>query len=221
MSYDAIILAGGLGTRLREAVPDVPKPLALINGIPFLDILLKQITSSKIIHNIVLAVGYKADMIIARYQNHGLLFSVEKKPLGTGGAIAKAIEQTTSDQVFVFNGDSYLACPLEKMAQEHKTVLTLACARVPDTTDFGRVKIEKGSVKQFNEKGISGPGLINGGIYLFDRTIFTSPLPQTFSLEKHLIPNLLAQGIHAFICDGTFIDIGTTSSYTKAQTLTF
>lgn len=221
MSYDAIVLAGGLGTRLREAVPDVPKSLASINGKPFLDILLTQIVSSKIINNIVLAVGYKADMIVKHYQDHGLLFSVEKEPLGTGGAIVKAIGQTTTPQVFVFNGDSYLDCPLEKMAKSYKPVLTLACASVPDTSAFGRVAIEDGNVKQFAEKSISGQGLINGGIYLFERTVFTSHFPKIFSLEKDLIPNLIAKGIQAFICDGTFIDIGTAPSYTKAQTLTF
>lgn len=221
MTYDAIVLAGGLGTRLREAVSDVPKPLALINGTPFLDILLKQITSSKIIDNIVLSVGYKAEMIIDRYKNRGVIFSVENEPLGTGGALAKAIKQTTSAQVFVFNGDSYLNCPLERMAEVHKQVLTVACTSVPDTCDFGRVELESSSVKQFNEKGISGPGLINGGIYLFDRTVFAAALPKTFSLEKELIPNLIAQDIQAFVCDGVFIDIGTKSSYAKAQTLTF
>jgi D-glycero-alpha-D-manno-heptose 1-phosphate guanylyltransferase len=220
MSYDAIILAGGLGTRLRETVPDLPKPLAFVNGRPFLDILIEQIECSGLIRKLVLALGYKAEAIVDYYEKKDFKFSIEKNPLGTGGAIAKAIKHTKSSQVFVFNGDSFFACPLKEMIQAHRGVLTLACAKVDDTSAYGRVELDKeNQVKQFNEKGIRGSGLINGGIYLFDRTVFDKTLPKTFSLEHELIPRLINKGITGFISNGIFIDIGTKESYHKAQTI--
>jgi len=218
MSYDAIILAGGLGTRLREAVPDLPKPLAFVNGRPFLDILIEQIECSGIIRKVVLALGYKADAIVDYYRKKDFKFSIERKPLGTGGAIAKAMKHTKSSQVFVFNGDSFFACPLKEMAQTHRGVLTLACTKVEDTSAYGRVELDKNNkVKTFNEKGMKGAGLINGGIYLFDREIFNKTLPKSFSLECELIPQILTKGIFGFISNGVFIDIGTKESYTRAQ----
>jgi len=220
MSYDAIILAGGLGTRLRETVPDLPKPLAFVNGRPFLDILIEQIECSGIIGRVVLALGYKADAIVDYYKKKNYKFSIEKKPLGTGGAIAKAIKHTKSSQVFVFNGDSFFACPLREMAQTHRGILTLACAQVEDTSSYGRVELDKNSqVKTFSEKGAKGSGLINGGIYLFDRAIFDKTLPKSFSLECELIPQLIGKGIFGFTSSGVFIDIGTKESYNKAHSI--
>jgi len=220
MTYDAIILAGGLGTRLREAVSHLPKVLASINGRPFLDILIEQIQRSGVIQKIVLAVGYKSEAIIDYYRKAPFEFSIEEQPLGTGGAAAKAVERTKSSQVFVFNGDSFFACPLKEMAAAHRGKLTLACANVADTSAFGRVELDQNNrVQQFCEKGMGGLGLINGGIYLFDREVFDAAFPQSFSLEKQLLPQLIAKGITGFVSDGFFIDIGTKESYARAQSV--
>jgi D-glycero-alpha-D-manno-heptose 1-phosphate guanylyltransferase len=218
---DAIVLAGGLGKRLRPVVPHLPKPLALIKGRPFLDILLAFIESQAVIGNIILALGYQAEMIIAHYQDKKYFFSIEREPLGTGGAILHALSYVSSAELFVFNGDSLCSCSLEAMLNSHSTPLTIACADVLDTDNYGRVEIQMdGKITRFSEKGSSGGGLVNAGIYLFDHAIFREEFPPSFSLEYQLLPRLVAQGkVTAFRCGNPLIDIGTKRSYLQAQSL--
>jgi D-glycero-alpha-D-manno-heptose 1-phosphate guanylyltransferase len=220
---DAMILAGGLGTRLREAVPHVPKPLAPINGVAFLDLLLDQIERSGVVKKVVLAVGYKAEMIVdhikASHRRIPIVFSREDQPLGTGGAVRQAIEMTDSDPVFVFNGDSYLECPLMEMARNFHEPMTLAYTYVEDASRFGQIIIDaQGRIQSFQEKQINrSPGWINGGIYLFDKKVFERKWPEAFSLEKEMFPALLKDGIFGFHTEGLFIDIGTPESFASAQ----
>jgi len=220
---DAIILAGGFGTRLRDIVPNVPKPLAPINGVPFLDLLIDQIEKSGVVEKIVLAVGYRADAIIQYFENRSsgvpVLFSREEEPLGTGGAVRQAISLTTSDQIFVFNGDSYLNCSLSNMLTRFFKPLTIAYTYVENASRFGQLVVNsQNQVLAFREKSQNAePGWINGGIYLFDRKVFDRSLPVVFSLEKDLFPQLLKDGVFGFRTDGIFIDIGTPESFAKAQ----
>jgi D-glycero-alpha-D-manno-heptose 1-phosphate guanylyltransferase len=222
---DAIILAGGLGTRLRKAVPNVPKPLAPIQGVPFLDLLIDQIERSGVVKKIVLAVGYRAEEILKHFEikprRTPLLFSNETAPLGTGGAIRQAISYTDSDHVYVFNGDSYLNCSLCGMLTHFRSPMTMAFTRVADASRFGQLEIDsQNRIRAFREKENNpNPGWINGGIYLFDRKVFERSWPEAFSLEKDLFPLLLSEGIFGFQTDGLFIDIGTPESFAFAQTV--
>jgi D-glycero-alpha-D-manno-heptose 1-phosphate guanylyltransferase len=224
---DAIILAGGFGTRLREAVPNLPKPLAPINGVAFLDLLLTQIEHSGVIKKVIIAIGYRAEAIrnhlSRRTMRVPIEFSMEDQPLGTGGAVKKAMNLVQSPEVFVFNGDSYLECALGKMLSLYRSPVTLAYTHVPEASRFGQLEIDsQGRILAFREKEMAGrPGFINGGIYLFDRNVFDRPMPAVFSLEKKLFPELLEEGMFGFLADGIFIDIGTPESYLKAQTLLY
>lgn len=222
---DAIILAGGLGTRLREAVPDRPKPLAPIQGVAFLDLLLDQLERSGVIDQIILAIGYKAETIVDHYHKQNrkvpIVFSVEEKPLGTGGAIKRALALTQTSPLFVLNGDSYLSCSLDKMLQDFRFPASLAYTHVENASRYGQIEIDSSErITAFREKDQTDrPGWINGGIYLFDRSIFESR-PEVFSLEKDLLPALLVDGgVFGFRATDLFIDIGTPASFAAAQNL--
>jgi len=222
---DAIILAGGFGTRLREAVPNVPKPLAPINGVAFLDLLIEQIERAEVVKKIILAIGYKADLICEHFSKRKgkipIAFSTEEKPLGTGGAVRKAIALSDSAQVLVLNGDSYLECSLTEMVDQFHAPMTMAYTRVDDAGRFGQVVVDpQGWIKAFREKEAKqSSGCINGGIYLFERKIFDRKWPEIFSLEKEMFPQLLYEGIYGFQTKGLFIDIGTPESFAFAQTI--
>lgn len=225
---DCIILAGGMGTRLRSVVADRPKPLALIDGVPFLALLMHALAESGLVRKAVLAVGYKADAIIDFISSHPLPFPVEfsreEEPLDTGGAVKKALEKTETDHVLVLNGDSYFEFSLEKFLQQHLkngVDATLIYTHVDNASRFGRLEIEGDKVKAFQEKtDRSEPGFINAGVYLFKRALFEKfSLPERFSLERDLFPLVVPQGMRAFRADGVFIDIGTPDSYLLAQTI--
>ncbi|HSW73497.1 MAG TPA: sugar phosphate nucleotidyltransferase [Chlamydiales bacterium] len=221
---DAIILAGGFGTRLQKKVPNVPKPLAPINDVPFLDILLKKISAIKQIKKIVLAIGYKADLIVERYKNSGYSFSIEDKPLGTGGALKKSIHYTSSPDLLVFNGDTYVDFSFSGVYEFHKTsgsAVTIIAEEIPNTSRFGTLELDPKTkrILQFKEKlGIPQKGTINCGVYLIKRDLFSeNSYPEVFSLENDAFPKLLKKGMYAFPSSGNFIDIGTEESYEEAQ----
>ncbi len=228
---DAIILAGGLGTRLRDTVPHLPKPLAPIRGVAFLDLLLEQIEQSGVVKKIILALGYKADAVIERYSKRPrglpIEFSVEEIPLGTGGAVVKALEKTDSSPFFVFNGDSYLACSLSEMVRKFRSPAMIAYTHVEESSQYGKLEIDpEGKITAFYEKQpILEAGFVNGGVYLFDPKIFErhsdygKMLPAVFSLERELFPQLIQEGLFGFHAEGIFSDIGTKDSYQKAQLL--
>ena len=226
---DCIILAGGLGTRLRTAVPDQPKPLAPIRGKPFLDLLLDRLSFTS---KVVLAVGYKASQIIDYYTSCPpsvcLDFSVESTPLGTGGAIQRALSKTSSDQILVLNGDSFLEfifVPFWEYHLSKKSALTLATVHVEDADRFGQIEIDGGSQKivSFREKSsCKASGWINAGVYLMKRQLFDNlPLGDSFSLEKEVFPLLLKRDVEIFsyCLETPFIDIGTPASFYEAQSL--
>jgi len=223
---EAIVLAGGLGTRLQQTVPDLPKPMAPVAGRPFLEILLSAL-ARKGFTRAVLSLGFMADKVIAhfgeRYAGIELVYEVESQPLGTGGAIRMSLKRSVDDHVFVFNGDTYLdleAKELEQLWQANRHPV-IVVREVSDTARFGRVDMHDGRVKAFLEKGKSGPGLINAGCYVLPKNILDDfPLGLSFSLEtEFFIKYLQCIQFDGFITHGTFIDIGVPEDYARAQML--
>ena len=224
---EAIILAGGMGTRLRSVVPDLPKPMAPVAGRPFLAWVLDRLLDAGF-ENAVLAVGYKNEAISNHFgeRHHGLSlhYSVETLPLGTGGAIRLAADQITRYPVFVLNGDTFLELDFQAMLTAHQQAgakLSVAVCRVPDVSRYGALEIEGDVILGFHEKGRSGPGFINAGVYLLGAEILRQiPAGEPFSFEQQLlVPRVQDLRPHAFVTTGRFIDIGIPEDYDRAQRL--
>jgi D-glycero-alpha-D-manno-heptose 1-phosphate guanylyltransferase len=222
---EAIILAGGFGTRLREVVSDVPKPMAPIAGKPFLQLLLDSL-SEKGFTRVILSVGYMAETIVNHfghaYKNIELVYEVEDSPLGTGGAVRAAMQHCNSDHVFVFNGDTFLDLEASEVEQLWQTSgLPIIVGRmVADTSRYGRLQTEHGLVTGFIEKGLSGPGLINAGCYILPTDALNHfTIGENFSLEEHFLMKVVSlDAYELFTTDGQFIDIGIPEDYSRAQT---
>jgi D-glycero-alpha-D-manno-heptose 1-phosphate guanylyltransferase len=222
---EAIILAGGLGTRLRPMVPDMPKPMAPVAGRPFLEILLLGL-AGKGFTRVVLSLGFMAKKIAAhfgaRFAGMDLLYEIEESPLGTGGAVRQALLLCRSDHVFIFNGDTYL--DLEASAVEiawQANHLPIIVARdVPDASRYGLLEVVQERVRSFAEKGASGRGLINAGCYVLPRNIFDGvSVGPSFSLETDFLAmEVRKRPFAAFVTQGYFIDIGVPGDYARAQT---
>lgn len=221
---EAIVLAGGFGTRLREVVPDLPKPMAPVAGRPFLEILLHAL-ASKGFCRVVLSLGFMADKVVAYFGDHfagmELVYEVEDTPLGTGGAVRQALTRCTEDHVFVFNGDTYLdleVADVEAHWQAHHEPIIVA-REVPDTARYGRLNTVEDRVIGFLEKGMAGPGLINAGCYVLPVAILNKfALGQAFSLETdYLAKTVGVQRTDLFVTGGHFIDIGVPEDYARAQ----
>ena len=221
----AIILAGGKGTRLRDVASNIPKPMVLINGRPFLQYLLDYLHHFRV-SDVVLAVGYKykviRDFFGSRYKDMAIEYSIEKKPLGTGGAIKEALNSITEDHVLIFNGDTFFPVNLPKMFQEHKdknATFTIALKKMINFERYGSVLVQNGKITKFNEKKSRESGFINGGIYLIKRTVQSYFPPQeSFSFEKDVMEKKTADlEIRPYVEDVYFIDIGIPEDYEKAQ----
>ena len=223
---EAIVLAGGFGRRLRDVVPDLPKPMAPVAGRPFLEILLSGL-ARKGFKRVILSLGYKADIIYSyfgtRFAGLEIVHGVEDAPLGTGGAVRLCLSHCLSDHVFVFNGDTFLdleADPVELLWQKHKRPIIVA-RRVQDTSRYGRLLVESEQVTGFTEKGINGPGLINAGCYVIGMNqLDVWPLDKPFSLEMDFFAQVVkTRAVDVFVTQGVFIDIGVPEDYLRAQTL--
>lgn len=219
---EAIILAGGFGTRLRSVVADLPKPMAPINGKPFLEILLDDL-GKKEIDKIVLAVGYKKEIIKNyfkdRYKNIEILYSEEAEPLGTGGAIKKALKLVEEEQIFIINGDTFFDVDYKEMFEFHcinDSQLTLAVKKMEKFDRYGSIKIQQKKIISFEEKKYVEEGYINGGVYLINKNIFKEIEEETFSFEKNILEN---KNFYiqkwAYFSDGYFIDIGIPEDYSR------
>ena len=223
---EAIVLAGGFGTRLRQVVADIPKPMAPIAGSPFLSILLGSL-AKKGFSRVVLSLGFMAEKISdhfgARFAGLDLAYVVEDIPLGTGGAIRIAAEACTQDHVFIFNGDTYIdleANLLEQQWQAKRNAIVVG-KWVADTSRYGRLVVDGDRITSFTEKGIAGPGLINAGCYvLATNALARFPLNQPLSIETdYLVAEVAQETVEVFVTDGMFIDIGVPEDYARAQTL--
>lgn len=217
----AIILAGGLGTRLREVVNDVPKPMATVAGKPFLEYLVLQLIRWNI-KEIILSIGYKGDVIKAHFGNGNnfgveIRYSEEKEPLGTGGAIRESLTYIDDEQFIVMNGDTFLNVNIHALVSSHyawQAKATISLVQTQGASRYSRVeRNKKGEVIRFAEKGLEGNGLINGGIYIFHRGIFGSIHSGNVSLEKEILPSLVNRGLYGIITQGFFIDIGVPHDY--------
>jgi D-glycero-alpha-D-manno-heptose 1-phosphate guanylyltransferase len=223
---EAIVLAGGMGTRLRAVVSDLPKPMAPVAGRPFLELLLRSLVA-KGFSRVILSIGYMAEKISGHFGSCfagvELAYSLETDPLGTGGAVSQAARLVREDHFFVFNGDTFLdldARGVDAMWQRKRKPLIVARA-VEDTARYGRLDIDHGHVVRFAEKGQGGPGLINAGCYVFQADQFSDIEPGArFSLETdYLAPLVERTAVALHVASGLFIDIGVPSDYVRAQHL--
>jgi D-glycero-alpha-D-manno-heptose 1-phosphate guanylyltransferase len=234
--FQALILCGGLGKRLRPVVPELPKCLAPVGDRPFLEYVLLQLRSAGI-RKITLCVGYRSEQV-AEYFEAGerlgmsLSYSVEKEAMGTAGAVKKAESFVCQDRFLVLNGDSILDVNLEKMAEFHKSrraLATLALARVASSQRYGNVRTDKtGLVTGFSEKEsrasasvaiLEDSERINGGVYIFDRRILGEipAAPPPVSFETDVFPRLIGNLVFGYPSEGYFVDIGVPEDYASAQ----
>lgn len=225
LTDEAIILAGGLGTRLREVVADVPKPLAPVAGRPFLARVLDMLAAQGL-RCVVLATGHQGDVVEATlghaWQGMALRYSRESKPLGTGGAIALAMTHITNDVCFVLNGDSWLELDYAAFDAATRGLgarLGVALAAVPDVARYGAVRVAGVRIAGFAEKGGKGPGLVNAGVYRVERGLLAGmPSGEAFSFERDvLVPAVAREAVAAFPQTRGFIDIGVPDDYRRAQ----
>ncbi len=226
---DIIVLAGGLGTRVSHILGDVPKLLAPIDGKPFLGHLLDWLVGFGATR-VLLSLGVRSERVLEYLAGHGrasmtLVPLVEPSPLGTAGAVRFALPHTTSDTVFILNGDTFLEADLNRFVANHRqasSYLSLLCAEVPSVARFGSVEVVDGHIARFIEKdgAADHPGLISAGMYLFSRAAIDAlQRSNGASLERDFLQILPAGSIRAEITHGRFIDIGTPQSLAEAPHL--
>ncbi len=212
----AIVLAGGLGTRLRSVVQDLPKPMAPINGKPFLAFVLEYLKKQGITE-IILSVSYKYELIQEYFKDefHGMKihYNIEKELLGTGGAIKDALK-FVKNEVYVLNGDTFFDIDLKKPVL-NSSKICIALKQMQNFDRYGTVNVdEQGIVTSFEEKVFKKQGLINGGVYLLKKDIFDEfSLERKFSFEEFLQENYKTLKIQTQIFDDYFIDIGVPKDY--------
>lgn len=228
MITTAIILAGGFGTRLQSVVSDLPKPMAPINGEPFLNFQLNYLKHYGI-KNVILSVGYLSEKIKEYYGSTfngiNIEYVIEETPLGTGGGIRLALENSKDDLVLVLNGDSFFDVDLSKFYNSHiqtRSQISLALRKVSDAARYGTIETNsENKIISFKEKsGTNENGKINGGVYILDKKLFLQATPSAtnFSIEKDFFEKQLTTFIiNGFEFEGYFIDIGIPEDYLKAQ----
>lgn len=227
MDGEAIVLAGGLGTRLRAVLPDLPKPLAPVQGSPFLSYLIQYLARQGI-ERIILSLGYGADQVLTWLAESEwdiqLVPVVEPHPLGTGGALAYAWEMTTAERVFFLNGDTFFPINMADFVAFHEAVgvpVSVALAHVAPADRYGLVEVEEGRVRAFREKVSAPEGWIYGGVALVEAAWWEGQSWQpVFSWEAYLAQAVPALPVGAYQArDVPFIDIGVPEDYERAQTL--
>ncbi|EIF1590915.1 nucleotidyltransferase family protein [Campylobacter coli] len=212
----AIVLAGGLGTRLKSVVQDLPKPMAPINGKPFLAFVLEYLKKQGIAE-VILSVSYKYELIQEYFKDEfegmKIRYNVEKELLGTGGAIKDALK-LVKNEVYVVNGDTFFDIDLKKLVLNGSKIC-IALKQMQNFDRYGTVNVdEQGIVTSFEEKVFKKQGLINGGIYLLKKDIFDEfSLEKKFSFEEFLQENYKSLKIQTQIFDDYFIDIGIPEDY--------
>lgn len=223
MSVPCVILAGGLGTRLRSAVPDLPKCLAPIAGRPFLEWQLRSLFQRGI-DTFVLALGYGSDQVLSSLsepwaRSLSIKTFIESELLGTGGAARFAMEESNLDEALIANGDTFIGGSLKAMLAPldlaDGELMRIATVQVPDRTRFGGVVVDQAQrVTAFLEKDQAGLGQINAGLYRIHRDAFSSENQDNFSMELKIMPQLLAKkGLQCRELAGPFIDIGVPADY--------
>ncbi|MGI5913794.1 MAG: nucleotidyltransferase family protein [Bacteroidales bacterium] len=221
---EVIILAGGLGTRLRSAIGEVPKPMAPVDGKPFLHYQLLWLESYGV-DKVVLSIGYKAEMITdhfgQKFNGISIEYAIEKEPLGTGGAILYAMRKTGGDRVLIVNGDTWFPVDIGRLVEEHESAaarLTIALKKMTNFSRYGTVELEGNRIVGFREKQEMSVGLINGGIYLTNRSFVENSVNmKKFSFETDILEKRVETGaIAGVVFDVPFIDIGVPGDYMGA-----
>lgn len=224
---EAIILAGGKGTRLRPLTLTVPKPMVPVAEKPFLYYLLKMLKEEGVTR-VIFSVGYLGEQIKDYFGESWLDLEIsyvqEKEPLGTGGAISACMDKVTDDEVVVINGDTYCQVDLNEMISTHKqhqAEITIALKEMFDFDRYGTVDIDmnNGVIKQFNEKRKVNKGYINTGTYCLNKNIFEQyNMPEKFSFETDFMQTKINEiKSNAFKTNGYFIDIGIQDDYQRFQ----
>ena len=215
---EAVVLAGGLGTRLRAAVSDVPKPMAPIQGRPFLERLLDYWIGQGV-RRAILAVGYMHDTIRRhfgeQYRGCAIAYSIEQQPLGTGGALVQALPLVGDKTFLVLNGDTYFAVPLATLSdfhRQHGADVSLSLFRSDNPRYTGIALAPDGRVASF-----SGQGAANGGVFLFERAAAARLPAGVSSLEKDLLPQVGA--LYGCVFDVPFVDIGLPEDWRAAASI--
>ncbi len=225
---EAIVLAGGFGTRLAHVVPDVCKPMAPVVGRPFLRFILDQLDEARF-DRAVVADGYRREQIEeffgGVYRGLQVAYSPEGEPLFTGGAVKQALAKCENDWVFVLNGDTWLDvdfAAMEAVAAEAPDAVkaVIAVKRMRDFERYGTVDVDaEGRITAFHEKKPCADGLINAGVYLLRHGALDA-MPKKFSLENDFFEKVVAEGaLMSCECVGGFIDIGVPEDYELAQTM--
>jgi len=225
---EAVILAGGFGTRLQKIVNDVPKPMAPVNRIPFLNYVFDYLKYYKIQH-VVLSTGYLSEKIVEYYKDEfkgiKISYAKEETPLGTGGGIRNAMTKCTTDDVLVLNGDSFFDVDVKSHYRNHifkQADCTLALRKVDNAARYGTIQLGRlNKIAAFKEKdNMEKEGLINGGVYILNREVYfnKTEVDTAFSIEKDFYEKRLKElNIFGFEYNGYFIDIGIPEDYKKAQ----
>ena len=225
----AVLLVGGMGTRLRSVLSSKPKPLAPLGEMSFLEVLVQQLRTQGM-RRLVMCTGFQADQVEEEFGNGSrwdveIAYSKEACPLGTAGALKLAEKSLFQAYDFlVMNGDSFLECDFHKLLRFHRKhggEATIAARRVPDAARYGTILVdEENRIVRFSEKaGKHEPGLVNGGVYVFNRKVLEWIPEGPSSLEHDILPRLLERGVFALEQEGMFIDIGTPEDYARAQSL--
>ncbi len=224
---EAIVLAGGFGTRLKKLGLDIPKPMVEVGGRPFLEYILLYLRYHGV-ERVILSVGYKKEVI---KEHFGSLFrgmwvdyAEEEQPLGTGGGIRRAMTLCREEQVWVLNGDTFFEVDLPAMFAFHKgekALVTLAGKKMKKPGRYGLIRYNaQMRIREFREKDPAAEeGVINGGVYLIDRTRFLEkPLPEAFSMEHDFLePYVAKEKFMLYLSDGYFIDIGIPEDLERAR----
>lgn len=221
----AMILAGGLGTRLRPVLPDVPKALAPVNGQPFLAYQLETLRTFGF-KRVILCVSHLAEKVIDAATRMApaeisVEYSRESLPMGTGGALGIASMRVERGPVLVLNGDTYVECDFGRLVQHHldrKWGCTIAIRSVADTSNYGFVRSSDGGVvTEFIEKTSVGGGYVNAGVYVIEaRLLHEIQVHTPSSLERDVLPGWVRRGlVGAVVIEGYFCDIGTPDSYAQ------
>jgi D-glycero-alpha-D-manno-heptose 1-phosphate guanylyltransferase len=224
---EAIILAGGMGTRLREVIADIPKPMAPVNNKPFLFYIFNWIKDYQV-EKAILSVGKGAEKVMDylhdSFNNIPVEYAIEEKSLGTGGAVRFALQKAKGEDILILNGDTYFPIDLNKFFlfhTENKNLFSVALKPMKNFSRYGSVEVFNNNILRFNEKKFCSDGLINGGIYLVNKDFIESrQLPEVFSLEHDILEK--EAGSHKLKCmtfDDTFIDIGIPEDYRRAESI--
>ncbi|UCF92608.1 MAG: nucleotidyltransferase family protein [Desulfobacterales bacterium] len=222
---EAIILAGGKGKRLRKAVSQLPKPMANINGKPFLEYLLAYLRNFDFAR-VILAVGYMGEKIRdyfgPEYRGLPLQYSFDDIVLGTGGALKKALAEVQQPCAFAINGDTFFEVNFQDIFSRHMESgadVTVAVRKERHSERFGTVRLEHRKIVGFEEKKCGGGGYINAGVYLVNKSLLNLFPPQAcFSFEAEFLETAVDRvALEAFVSEGYFIDIGTPADYEMAK----